>query len=90
VRRLPSRSSSESLASPSKTGWYGCLTRTPTRSARGARKPHEFGFVSQLAEVTENTRVAHADGSCRPRTRRQPPPRRSSCSRRPLPNASGW
>ena len=57
ARRSPCRSSSGSLGSRSTTGSCRCPIRTPGRSARGSSGSRtEFGYVSQLCEVTENTR----------------------------------
>jgi IS5 family transposase len=48
---------SGSRASGSATGSCRSATRTPGRSCKGKLgKPNEFGYVTQLAEVTENTR----------------------------------
>ena len=57
ARRSPGRSSSASRASRSRTGSCRCPIRTPRPIRKGKLgKPTEFGFVSQLAEVTENTK----------------------------------
>ncbi|MFZ0090131.1 MAG: hypothetical protein WAL63_11530, partial [Solirubrobacteraceae bacterium] len=54
---MPARSVSESRARRSPTGSCRWPIRTPGRSGKGKLgKPNEFGYVSQLAEVTEHTR----------------------------------
>jgi hypothetical protein len=51
-------------------------------------KPNEFGFVSQLAEVTENTKPGARGLICRPRPSWGTRPRRPCCPRR-SPSSSG-
>ena len=52
-------------------------------------KPSEFGYVTQLAEVTENTRRG-ARGLILPASTAPGTHRRVCCSRRPSPSSSGW